>query len=715
MRRPTTLILIGLALLASGGTSASEVNFFTLSTRESFLGGELDGVSADSLGVLRLAQRVARVGTVEEPFVYTAARQGDGWILGTGNSGRVLRVDADGTVTTLLEAREPTVFAVAVDDQGVAWAGGSPGGHVYRIDGSDSGVFYDAGEVYIWAIEPDGDGGLWLATGVEGHVHRVDADGRGRVAYDVDDVHVRSLLALDSGEALVGTAGEGLVLLLQADGSARTLYDSDMAEIVALEKGSNGECFAAAIRSEAGFVGVAPQPVNGQGESGTGVTVIDGTPAANGATGTNGVRSRVMRFACAGGVMETVWTSAEETVYDLLWHRDRLWIGTGQEGKVYSLDDGEVVLEKDLGERQVVALLADVEGPSLATTNAAALYRMMRERERSGTYTSPVLDAGQIAEFGTLAWRGDAASAGDVRFSARSGMSASPDRTWSEWTRPVAGAEVALPAVPSGRYLQFRLELAADRVSPAVSEVVVSYRQKNLAPRVSKLSVLPPGQVLVPANFNPASQVFEPVTPNREGIFTSLAPEVENDNQRLKPLWKRGYRTLQWESEDPNGDQLSYVLEFRPESKEEAWFPIVEEHADTYFSFDATVLPDGIYRFRVTASDSAGNGDRASLASARVSGPVSVDHTPPVLGKVAREGTSVRLEVSDRLSALRRAEYSLDGGAWQPAVPVDGLLDGRSESFTVAVTDDTRLLLFRVMDSFFNIATFDLTESAEGR
>jgi hypothetical protein len=707
-RTPAGLALLAALVVSAGGAAASEVAFFTLATREAFLGGELDGVSSDSLGVLRLAQRVARVGEVDEPFVYSASRHPDGWVLGTGNAGRLLLLRADGSVDTLLEADEPTIFATAVDADGVVWAGASPGGRVYKIDSGGERLFYDAGEVYVWAIEPDGSGGLWVATGTDGHVHRVGPDGRGQVVLEVDDVHARSLEALPGGDLLVGTAEEGLILRLDPDGSARTLYDSDMSEIVALASGSGGLCYAAAIRSEAGFVATGAQQTEAQ-QGGAAVTVIEGAAAAEPGAAANGVRSRVLRFPCDGGVMETVWTFQEETVYDLLWEQGRLWIATGQEGKVFSLHDGEVVLEKDLEERQVVALLADADGPAIATTNAAALYRVLADREREGSYTSPVLDAGQIAELGTLSWRGEAAAPGDVRFAVRSGMSGTPDRTWSEWSAASSGREVPLGDVVAGRFVQFRLDMSADSGSPAVAEVVISYRQKNLAPRVAALSVLPAGQVLVPANFNPASQVYEPISPNREGIFTSLTPEVEDDSSRLKPLWKRGYRTLQWEAEDPNGDPLHYRLEFRPDAEPDGWFPIVEDHAETYFSFDATVLPDGVYRFRVTASDTAGNGDRESLESSRTSAPVAIDHTPPALGEVERQGTTTRVVVSDALNALRQAEYSLEGREWLPAVPTDGLLDGRTETFELDLDPATRLVLFRAMDSFFNLATFDLT------
>jgi hypothetical protein len=441
------------------------------------------------------------------------------------------------------------------------------------------------------------------------------------------------------------------------------------------------------------------------------VTVVEQEGAtvtvSNGAAGP---RSKVLRFPCSGGVIDTLWTFTDETIYDLLWAKGRLWIGTGQDGKLFSFDEGTVVLEQDVDERQIVAVMRDDKGPALATTNAAALYRVLDETENRGIYTSPTLDAGEIAEFGTLHWRGG--EGGRIRFAFRSGMSSDPDATWSSWGASTAGQEVSLADVPLGRFLQFRAELASESPSPTLTEVTVSYRQKNLAPVIRKLEVLSAGEVLVPANFNPASQIFEPVSPNREGIFTSLAPERERDNQRLKSLWKRGFRTLKWESDDPNEDDLTYRLDFRPEDAVESWFSIVDSLTDKYLSFDSTVLPDGIYRFRVTASDEVDNGNGRALEGERISGPVAVDHTPPVLGNVVRQGQVMRVEVSDAMNALRQADYSLDGESWISAEPVDGLLDGRRETFEIDSGLEAELVLFRVMDSFFNLTTFDLRRGA---
>ena len=362
----------------------------------------------------------------------------------------------------------------------------------------------------------------------------------------------------------------------------------------------------------------------------------------------------------------------------------------------------------------MVALLTDDPGPAFATTNAAAVYRLSSESERRGTFTSPALDAEQVSSFGGLRWRGHRPGDAEVRFSARSGMSSTPDATWADWTAPAAGSEVALAGLPSGRYLQWRAELvAADSVSPELSEVTVSYRQANLPPVIESLAVLEPGEILVPSSFNPANQVFEPLHPNREGIFTTLDTGTPRADQRYKTLWKRGYRSLRWEAEDPNEDELVYDLSFRADDgPADAWLPVADELEKNHYGFDATALPDGLYRFRLRAADRDGDGLEEPLVAAEVSEPVLIDHSPPTLVEVGGRGGELRIELADAWNPLRAAELSVDGGAWRALTAEDGLLDGQRETLVVERPAGARLLLLRVTDAAYNTVTFDLKREA---
>jgi hypothetical protein len=705
---------------------ATQVHIFQIQNQAGFLAGTLDGVSVDSLGRMSLAPRADRVASIGEPFLLSAASGGiggsiggnTGWIVGTGNAGKVLRIDSKGKVSELFAAPEPEVFAVWVDPDGTVFAGTSPRGKVYRIANGKSEVFFDPGETYIWALARAKDGGLLVATGTQGKLFKVGANGRGEVLYDSEDTHLRSMKVLPDGDVLLGTAGEGLILRLGKDGNAHTLYDANEPEVVGLSVGPDGTCYAGVVASESSLVDLAQPGTGGAAASDPAAPAAqpDSAEVAAGTrpAGATGPRSELLSISPAG-VVESLWSFADETVYDVLWSRGRVWVATGLEGKLYSWSDRQLLLEKDVDERQIVTLLPGEAGPAFATTNAAALYRVTAQTEKTGTYTSAPLDAGQAARFGTFRWRGETPGGtgrGGVRFSFRSGMSAEPDRTWSPWTAAKQGEEISINDLPRGRYVQWRAEMegAADR-SPLLYTAELSYRQENLSPRIDSLAALEPGQILVPQNFNPSNQVYEPAHPTREGIFTTVGQPADEDDGRTKPLWKKGFRTLRWSASDPNQDGLEYELSFRPADSGGDWMRVADELEDNYYAFDATALPDGIYRFRLQASDQPSNDPGNAQAAERVSDPVVVDNTTPVMVKLDRQAGKVRATVRDSASPLREAMFSVDAQEWKPVPSADGLIDGQTETLIVEPGDSKPggLLLLRVTDAAYNVVTFNLS------
>lgn len=742
-----------LVLLSGGAVAvASEVQIWRADSQAAFLAGELVDVSVDRLGVLRLAQRAEQLATVAEPFLFSFVGAEGRFAVGTGNSGRVLAVEVDGdagTVTELFATEEPEVFAVWVDGEGVVYAGSSPNGKVYRKrpEGEVEELF-DPEAQYIWALLGTGDGGLLVATGPEGKLHRVDlGSGESKLLYDSTDVHIRSLALRPDGTVLAGTAGEGLLLEIAADGRARTLYDAAGPEVLAIVPAEDGAFYAAALASEASFVDLSRTRNSSSGGSsgnrsaGTTATAGSSSSSSNGQpsevtvqTGAisagsrsasfKGPRSEVLRIDGTGAV-DSIWKFEMETVYALSHQQGRLWVATGQEGKLFSFQNGQMVLEKDVDQSQIVGLAAGPEGPVFASVNAAAVYGFVGGGSgglaRQGTVTAKPLDASSVASFGSIRWRGRAGDGVEVALSARSGMSSDPDETWSDWTEATVAREAALSDLPPGRYLQWRAELrgSGDR-SPEVVAVEVTYRQHNRKPEVTKLDVLPAGTILVPTNFNPSNQAYEPAHPNRDRIFTTVGDPAQTKQGATKSLWKLGYRTLRWEAEDPNKDRLRYRLSFAREAALAAadngagdadglWLEVADDLKATFFSFDATVLPDGLYRFRVEASDRLDNTVGEALEAERVSAAVVVDHSPARLVEASRDGGRVTAVVEDDWSPLREALVSVDAAEWRAASVEDGLLDSQRETLSIDASEGTRLLLLRLTDAAHNVTTIDLS------
>jgi hypothetical protein len=176
--------------------------------------------------------------------------------------------------------------------------------------------------------------------------------------------------------------------------------------------------------------------------------------------------------------------------------------------------------------------------------------------------------------------------------------------------------------------------------------------------------------------------------PNVEasGIDPSLFGPVPQVPPRR--AYQRGAVSLQWQAEDRNGDSLEYAIYYR--ALGESSFRLLKERLrENFFTVDSAALGDGRYLFKVVATDAPDNAVGAALTGERTSEPVDVDNTPPVVravgeARVAGERVTLGFIVEDTGGGtIRRADVSVDGGAWRAVFPDDGIADSPRETFTL--------------------------------
>jgi hypothetical protein len=309
-----------------------------------------------------------------------------------------------------------------------------------------------------------------------------------------------------------------------------------------------------------------------------------------------------------------------------------------------------------------------------------------------------VKDTGRFSTFGEFLVEGRGLSG--VRSSFRSGNTATPDETWSDWSGSTGPA--GRIAAPGARYLQWRL--TADR-APAAFEVVAmtaAYSNRNVAPVIESLSVIDPGVIFVSGSYPSSPQVLEATNPDEHGIFSSLDAPRER-NEQGKRLFRKGYRTISWKANDPNGDSLEYGVWLRPRG-DGAWMRLREKVTETQINFDSSQLPDGVYEVRLVATDAKDNREMP-LASEREGVSFTVDNTAPAI-TTARAGDTIVVTVRDALSPLSSAEYAVDAKEWVRIQPADGLADSPEEEFRFRRADiDGRFVIFRVVDASWNVVS----------
>ena len=712
------LLLLTSVLVFSVNAFAVSPQFWRVNTAEEFLAGEAEGFAITSRGELRPAPSTKKLASFTDPFVLSqaAAPNGDRFF-GTGNDGKVYRLRGS-DLSVLFTAPEPEIYAVAWSG-GALLVGTSPNGKVYRVDPGSGAhtVFFDPQQAYIWAIEPTSDGVL-VATGVEGQLFRVDASGKGTVIYDAPDAHIRSLAVRRDGTILAGASGKGRIYEIARNGTAFAIFESTLNEITALFVDANGTGWASAVSNV--LPSAAPpkkaqtQQQQQSGTAASGEAKTESEPSATvdvsfsfeDTTATAAAQSgtsEVYRID-PDGFVDTVRKFEREMVYAITGGTNGgVLLATGPNGRIYELRDGEVSLLGAVPEKQIVSVSGSGAGAIVTTTNTGAVYRLDASPSVPAEFRSATKDAGRFSRFGSYRIEGRNLDGGAVAIAFRSGNTATPDDTWSAWSAPRNTLEGSI-AAPAARYAQWKLLLQKPAQNAAIDAVTIAFVNRNVAPRIEAVAVQDPGVVFITSAYPSSPQVLEATNPDEYGIFTSLdSPRDRALAEQGKRLFRKGYRTVSWRATDDNGDGLRYTLEFRRRGADR-WLRLREKVEETQMNFDTSQLPDGRYELRLTATDEKDN-PVAPLSDVKDAIEFEVDNTAPrITSSVNGEGVSIR--IADDLSPIVRVEYSVDAEKWIPITPVDGIADGRDETFRLdrAVVDG-KFVVVRAVDGQYNIAT----------
>lgn len=723
------LLLSIFILLVTSAHAGSEPIIWETGSRAEILRGDASGISVTDTGAFMLAPRFSQLFDTQQAFIWSSAADAAGNVyLGTGHDGRIFRVTANGQGSLLYDAAELDVTALVVGRDGALYAGTSPDGKVYRItqDGQAS-VYFDPPDKYIWSLAVLRDGSLAVGTGDNGKLYRVRSAGaraEDALFVDTNETHVISLTVDSRGDLIAGTDPGGLVLRISPEGKAFALFDSSLREIHALAPAPDGSIYALALSEAASgarpatSVTTAAASGDSSGTVTTSVTITgiedsssastQGSTTARSRNDLSTARSAVFRILPDGGT-DVLWSSPSVTAFAVAPAPEggSVLIGTADKGRIYSVtDQGRDTLLLQSTEGQVSSFIVRGREVYAASSNQGKLFRFSSEPVSEGTYESAVRDAKLVSSWGRIWWQGQ----GTVELQTRTGNSERPDMTWSDWSTPYTDPRGAQVTSPRARYVQWRARLRSNGTVPArLEDVSLAYLPRNVAPEVLSITVLPVG-----VGLQQAVQIQ--TDPNIEA--SGLDPSIFGPVATVPPrrLYQRGARSLQWQAEDRNGDTLEYAIYYR--SLNESSFRLLREKLrDNFYTVDSAALADGRYIFRVVASDAPENPGGEALSGERVSEPVDIDNTPPVVrsagqAQVAGDRVTARFDVEDATGRLKRADVSIDGGPWRAASPDDGIADSPRETYTLDLQitgAGEHTISLRAFDSSGNVGSARLT------
>lgn len=677
-RRPLALSFLLGALAAplcfTTDAGAVGTRTFVLDTLEKMSGGDLKGVAVSSDGVVRPGFTLGNAPIADATSVFAAVTLADGsTLIGTSPGGKVYKAVGD-TVTLFADTGALAVTSIVQAKNGTVYASTMPEGKILKLSQGKVEPFATLQDAsHIWSLILDKSGtGLFASTGPEGKVFHVEASGSSSVYFRSTETHLVSLALAPNGDLFVGSSGKGQLYKVTGPGRATVLGDMPGDEVKALAVAKDGTLWAisneyaeppeppkrsaAAARAPAGpSSGAKPKPGKGQ----------------------------LHRFDAKGRAERMMKHDDTHYMSLALDEKGAPYVGTGVEGRVYTVDDAHVVtLVADTDERQVGALAVSAKGGFVATSDPPALHRILGRGGPDAVWTSKVLDATIPARFGVLSWR----ASGPVEVSYRTGGNGVPDATWSGWSNPMTA-----PAAvnQSARFIQVRARFSRDP-NAVLSEVTIPFVTENVRPVVTEVNASPKGApAKEPAKDVPASG-GEP--PKHETV--------------VKVTWK---------VDNPDADPLRYRVAFKREGQTQ-WRDALkpdEIHTKTELEWETSALPEGKYRVRVEASDEAANPPDQVQKHALESDVVLVDNTPPRIEGLAITGRRLRLRAIDGTSPITRVELAIDGKTdWRPLGPADGVFDSLDEAVdadvAALVPPGSHVVVVRAFDSAGNSVAKDV-------
>jgi hypothetical protein len=726
MRRLACLSLLCFVVASPFSSALAQgTRLWTESTFQQLEQGTPHGVAIASDGRLLPGPASKLVYTSPSTYVWSVAadKQGNAY-LATGSPASVIKVTPAGKATTLFKTKDLNVQAVTVGPHGSVYAATMPSGKVYKLNPDTANatdataqVVFDPAQTkekskYIWALKFGPGGDLYIATGEPAAIYRVAPGGKPTLFYKSDEVHIDSLAFAPNGDLIAASVGSGLVYRISKAGKAFVLFDAPNKEITSVAVAPDGTIYAAGV-GEKGQNTLPPLPVsNASTATVTATITVVAIGSTQSATTNTLIPNGSQIYAISpSGVPRILWSNTAEVVYNLLWTQNGLLASTGNNGHIYRIHpNGDYEDIAHLEASQATSFADTPSGIYVGTANTGKLYQLSHGQAPQSTYVSPVFDAGVFTQWGRAEVQTDTPA--DIQMFARSGNIENPARGWSDW-HPVTINQGQL-GTSSSRFVQWKLVL---KPGASISSVGINFLPVNIAPVVDNIVVVPGVRASKPADDSTANAV----TIN----FQSAQNDSVDLSQQAAASTVTGVKdksavAVRWAAHDDNGDKLVYSLYYRGQH-ENNWLLLRKGLHHTWTTFSADLLPDGVYRIKVVASDQPSHSPGKGLTGSLVSNSFTIDTTPPAISQMMAHIESGKLHVSftatDPMSPIARAQFSVDAGPWQYIAPTGRISDSLTEhyDFTTPLPNSQRqpsaevpdpsqhVITVRVFDRYHNV------------
>jgi len=711
-------------LLTSLSFSIS-TKFFIDDKYDKLIKGEAKDVSITNLGEIILSPSTEKKATLEEKAIWALISDGNNIYLGTGHDGKVYKYKISSNELELIfDSEEMEAMALALDKSKNLYIGTSPNGKIYKKTAEKGfSIFAELKETNIFAMIFDRNDNLIVGTGDEGRIYSIDKNGVAKVLYDTSEKSITFLALAEDNTILAGSYPNGILYRINSGGKAEVIYDTGYEQISSIIA-EGGLIYFSAVggmkqASATVPVSVASAPPEITTESKTQEASDKEIKTEKAPTffplQMQAKRSAALYKLSKQGYAEEIYSSNEASIFcSLLNEKSKIIASTSQNNSLIQIDDKNNYSLLISSDGVISSIIKDNNKIWFATSNPSALYSINSSYGKRGEYLSQILDTNSIATWGEISWIENKPSSTEIKCFTRTGNTSNPDETWSGWSEAYTNKEGERIRSPKARFIQYKCELSTIdfNKSPSLRNVSISYIEQNRAPVIDKIQILSPGVVLKKI---PTMQQDK----DKTEALQSESQAAQKPPMQISPpsqkSYEQGWLTVQWNASDPNNDKLLFNI-YYANIVDMKWQLLAENIEDNFYSWDTTMMADGIYLIKLEASDELSNPKEFSLSSYKISEQFQIDNTQPIikLGNIKQASSDViiNFEISDTSSIIKSVEYAFDTQKWYTIFPIDLVLDSKKETFELVLKGLKKgnyHIIIRAKDKVNNAATKDIS------
>ncbi|MGL4676171.1 MAG: hypothetical protein ACRCWI_00700 [Brevinema sp.] len=292
-----------------------------------------------------------------------------------------------------------------------------------------------------------------------------------------------------------------------------------------------------------------------------------------------------------------------------------------------------------LGEGKILDIFPKNQELVILTSDTSVLWSIERSLSKEGSFISEVYDANYTAQWGNFNAQISTPPNTEIQFFVQGGVTENP-KYWTDWVRIT---NMQKPPLPPTRYIRYKAILSSDQKAiPYVHGITFPYTQLNIKPSID-------------------------------------STKIEQKNDHI---------AFSWTGSDANKDTLEYNIFLAEDGLPKIklnQYPLQE----TNFIFAKDTYPSGYKKISLIANDRPSNSDQTALTTEYTSLPIMFDGEVPIISdfKITKQRQTALIEVivKDQHSVIKDVGYTLNGTRTVRLIPIDGIFDALSESFSFEV------------------------------